>query len=156
MLTKKAKSNVERKQERTVFNISDKYSITVEKLMDVVHTYTDPIRIEVVMGDAWMTCDEAKHMRNFRLVDCYRGDYNDEGKKETERLLKYYKDVPVWNLTVWVDGPFSSPKGRQFVSGIEARCHYKDMREGWLAERADIKRAKRRAYYKKRREDGDA
>lgn len=27
-------------------------------------------------------------------------EYDDE---EKERLLKYYKDVPVWNITVWHD-----------------------------------------------------
>lgn len=132
--------------------MSDGYhEITVEKLLAVVHSYTDPICIHVVIGDAWMTCDEAKHMRDFYLVKCYRDSWDDKDKKEKERLIKYYKDCPVWNLTVWSDGPYSSPFGRQFLCGIQAQCHYKDIREGWLAEQADIKRAKRREYYKRKK-----
>jgi len=61
------------------------------------------------------------------------------------------KDCPVWNLTVWTDGPYSSPSGRQFLYGIEAQCHYKDIRDGWLTEKNDIKRAKRREYYKRKK-----
>lgn len=127
------------------------YSITVEKLLAVVHSYTDPIRIHVVIGDAWLTCDEAKHMHDFYLVQRYREVYTDDGNKEKERLLKYYKDCPVWSLTVWTDGPYSSPSGRQFLYGIEAQCHYKDIRDGWLTEKNDIKRAKRREYYKRKK-----
>ena len=125
-----------------------KYQITIEKLINVVHCYTDPIRIYVVMGDAWLTCDEAKHMRDFVLVKCLRDKYGD-ANKDVERLLKYYKDCPVWNLTVWCDGPYTSKNGRAFYTGIEAKCHYKDIREGYLAEKADIQREKRRAYRKK-------
>lgn len=122
------------------------YEITIEKLMRVVHNYTDPIRIRVVMGDAWLTCDEAKHMRDFFLTKCY--SYRDT--EEQGRLLKYYKDVPVWNLVVWTDGFYSSEKGRTMYMGIEAHCHYKDIREGWLAEK-DAERKAKRAEYRKRR-----
>ncbi len=134
--------------------VIDEYSITIEKLMKVVHNYTDPIRIKVIMADAWMTCDEAKHMRDFELVNCFRGGYED--KTTEERLLKYYKDCPVWNLTVWIDGEYTTSRGRTLSCGIEARCHYKDIREGWLAEQADIRREKQREYrkrYKERKRD---
>lgn len=128
----------------------EKCEITVEKLMDIVHNYTDPIRICVMMGDAWLTCDEAKRMRDFVLTERY--SYRDQ--KEKERLLKYYRDVPVWNLTVWVDKyPFATEHGRPLFMGIEARCHYKDMREGWLAERADRERERKRAYRKRIKEE---
>ena len=66
---------------------------------------------------------------------------------EQERLLKYYKDVPVWNITAWHDVDC-----REIRYGIEARCHYKDVREGYLAEKADLKRAKERVRRKKKRE----
>lgn len=125
-----------------------KYEITIEKLLDIVHNYTDPIRITVVMRDAWMTCEEAKRMRNFTLTKCYR--YTD--KEETERLLKYYKDVPVWNLCVWVDGTESNDKGRAMYMGIEAHCNYKDIREGWLAEQADKRRERQREYRRRKKE----
>lgn len=105
--------------------------ITVEKLIRLVHSYTDPIKIRVVMGDEWLTCDEARHMSDFYLTSAYTW----RNKEETERLLKYYKDVPVWNLCVWVDGTYSSDKGRALYMGIEAHCYYKDIREGWIAER---------------------
>jgi hypothetical protein len=123
------------------------YEITIEKLMRVVHNYTDPIRIRVVMGDAWLTCNEANHMRDFLLTECY--SYRD--KEEQERLMKYYKDVPVWNLTVWADGYYSSERGRTMYMGIEAHCHYKDIREGWLAEKDATRKAKRAEYRKRRK-----
>lgn len=124
--------------------------ITIEKLMNIVHNYTDPIRICVVMGDAWLTCDEAKRMRDFVLTE----RYSYRNKEEEERLLKYYKDVPVWNLTVWIDNsPFAMEYGRPLFMGIEARCHYKDLREGWLAEKADKERARKREYRKRKREE---
>lgn len=128
----------------------DEHEITIERLMNIVHNYTDPIRIYVVMGDAWLTCDEAHRMRDFLLTKCY--SYRD--KAEEERLLKYYKDVPVWNLTVWHDGPDHSTRGRAIYSGIEAHCHYKDIRESWFAEKADRKRMKQREYQRKRKEQG--
>lgn len=127
----------------------NKCEITIEKLLPLVHSYTDPIKIRVVIGDSWLTCDEAKHMSDFDLTSFYTW----MNKEETERLLKYYKDVPVWNLCVWVNGAFSSDKGRAVYMGIEAHCHYKDIREGWLAEKADIKRQKQREYYKKRQKE---
>jgi len=123
------------------------YEITIEKLMRVVHNYTDPIRIMVVIGDAYGTCEEANHMRDFLLTECY--SYRD--KEEQERLLKYYKDVPVWNLTVWTDGCHLSGKGRAMYMGIEAHCHYKDIREGWLAEQDAVRKAKRAEYRKRRK-----
>lgn len=123
------------------------YEITIEKLMNIVHDYTDPIRIEVIMDDAWLTCPEAKRMRDFVLTACY----SHRNGKEQARLLKYYKDVPVWNMTVWQSGPHCSGAGRTFCYGIEARCHYKDIREGWLAEKADKERERRREYRKARK-----
>ena len=100
--------------------------ITIERLMNVVHNYTDPIRIRVVMGNAWLTCEEAKHMRDFYLTERY--SYTDVA--EEKRLLKYYKDVPVWNLAVWMDCNQYSKNGRAIYTGIEAHCKYKDIREG--------------------------
>lgn len=134
----------------------NKSEITLEKLLNVVHSYTDPIRIRVVMDDAWLTCDEAKHMHDFYLTKLYTWQERDE----TERLLKYYKDVPIWNLCVWVDGTFSSDSGRALYMGIEAHCHYKDIREGWLAEKADRRKEQQREYRKRkqaeRKEDADS
>ena len=131
------------------------HEISIEKLLNVTHSYTDPIRIQVLMGDARFTCEEAKSMRDFELVLCFRDSGLGEDKKTYERLMKYYKDAPVWNLTVWVDGTYCTPGGRELLMGIEARCHYKDIREGWLAEREDIRKEKRREYRRKRKTGGE-
>lgn len=127
----------------------NEHEITIERLMNVVHNYTDPIHIEVIMGDAWMTCEEAKRMHDFTLTRCYLGCRD---RDETVRLLKYYKDVPVWNLTVWTDGMHCTENGRAMYMSIGARCHYKDIREGWLAEKADKERERRREYRRKKKE----
>ena len=126
--------------------VSEKYSITIEKLINIVHTSTCPIRIEVIMRDAWLTCDEAHRMHDFYLIDRFQ-KYRESDKKAEERLMKYYKDVPVWNLTAWIDDIYT-PTGNAMFYGIEARCYYKDIREGWLAEQNDIKRERRKAYRK--------
>lgn len=127
----------------------NEYEITIEKLLKLVHNYTDPIRIHVVMGGAWQTCEEARGTR--RLHDFYLTkdfiDYTDKGKKEKERLLKYYKDVPVWNLVAWHD-----VDSREIRYGIEAHCKYVDIREGYLAEKADLKRAKERERRQRKKE----
>ena len=125
----------------------EKYCITVEKLMNIVHNHTDPIRIQVVMGDSWLSCEEAKNMRDFELVHCFNGNM-----QEKERLLRYYKNCLVWNLTVWCDGFKNSCNGKQLSFGINAHCYYKDIRDGYLAEKADLKKAKQTEYYKKRKE----
>ena len=132
----------------------NEHEITIEQLINVVHNYTDPIRIRVIMGNAWLTCEEARHMQDFYLTERY--SYTDVA--EEKRLLKYYKDVPVWNLAVWMDCNLYSKEGRAIYTGIEAHCHYKDIREGYLAEQADKKREKRREYYKRKKmqEETDA
>ena len=123
-----------------------KSEITIEKLLQIVHTYTVPIRINVVVGIARIEFSEAKHMHDFELTSLYMK----RDCAETERLLKYYRNVPVWNLTVFVDGIYSSERGQTLYMGIQARCYYTDIREGWLSERMDIKRQKQREYRKKR------
>ena len=125
-----------------------KHEITIEKLIDVVHSYTDPIRIKVIMGDAFLTCEEARGTRrlhDFYLIISLR-EYTENGDEQIERLLKYYKDVPVWNMTAWHDVDC-----REIRYGIEAKCYYKDIREGYLAEKADLKRQKLREYRKAKR-----
>ena len=126
----------------------NKHEITIEKLLGVVHSYTDPVRICVVMGDAWLKFAEAHYMRDFRLTDHCR--WTDT--EEAERLMKYYKDVPVWNLTVWVDGPVNYDRGRSFYTGIEARCKYEDIREAYLREKEDLKKERKREANRKYRE----
>lgn len=127
----------------------NEYEVTIERLIKLVHAYTDPIRIHVVM-DGHGKFDEVKNMHDFDLVDrFFKGSRQND--KEMDRLMKYYKDVPVWNLTVWTDGTYITDKGRTISMGIRANCHYSDIREGWLAEQNDIKREKRREYRRRKK-----
>lgn len=57
-----------------------KYEVTIEKLMNIVHNYTDPIRVHVVMADACLTCEEAKRMHDFDLIECFRGSGSEKGQ----------------------------------------------------------------------------
>lgn len=123
--------------------------ITIEKLLNVVHSYTDSVRICVVLGDARLKFAEANNMHDFLLTDRCR--WTD--REEVERLMKYYKDVPVWNLTVWVDGPVSIDRGRTFYAGIEARCNYEDIREAYLIEKEDLKKERKREAARRYREN---
>lgn len=75
----------------------DEYEITVEKLLKVVHHYTEKIVIRVV-SDSEMIRDSAHEFditRNFS-----------ESQEEMDRVLKYYADVPVWNLTCGFEWEF--------------------------------------------------
>ena len=71
------------------------HEVTIEHLIKLVHAYTDPIRIHVVMNGMGKF-DEVKNMHDFDLVDrLFKGSRQSD--KEMDRLMKYYKDVPVWN-----------------------------------------------------------
>ncbi len=41
--------------------------------------------------------------------------------------------------------------GRYTVASIVANCHYTDMREGYLREKEDIRKAKAKAYRERRK-----
>lgn len=127
--------------------VSQEYSITIEKLLNIVHSYTDPIRINVIMDNSGLIYEEARRMKDFVLTSCLKRD----NETETERLLKYYKDVPVWNLSVWHDFTYANSGEYQscLAFGIQAQCHYSDIRNGFLAESVDIKNE-----IKKRKKDG--
>lgn len=137
------------------------YEITVEMLLNLVHTYTTRIIISVVMGDAWRSFPETKRMHDFKLTNDRFGYISkartakdhEESEKERDRLLKYYGDCPVWNLTTSLSYDWQNST---YVPAIEVHCHYRDIRDGWLAERAEIKREKQREYYRKRRKAGKA
>ena len=47
----------------------NKDEITIEKLMEVVHSYTDPVRIIVIVGGERLKFAEANHMHDFRLTN---------------------------------------------------------------------------------------
>ena len=124
----------------------NEYEITVEKLLKIVHHYTEKIVIHVV-SDMEMIRDGAKEFyitRNFS-----------ESQKEMDRVLKYYGNVPVWNLTAGFESElFTDRKGNHIVCYIKARCHYRDAREGFLREKEDL-RKERRKEYRRRRKEGE-
>lgn len=122
----------------------NEYEITVEKLLKIVHHYTEKIVIHVV-SDMEMIQDGAKEFditRNFS-----------ESQEEMDRVLKYYGNVPVWNLTAgFEDEWFSGVKGGHVVCYIKVNCHYRDAREGFLREKEDLRKQKRREYRRRRKE----
>lgn len=118
----------------------DEHEITVEKLLKVIHNSTERIKIYVVAGG--VTSED--RVRSFYLTEDFA-----ESQEEIDRVLKYYGDVPVWNIHVeWDDKTCYSSKGivkgRHVVASIVANCHYRDIRGGYLSEKEDIRKAKRR------------
>ena len=119
------------------------HEITIEKLYRVVHRYTEPIKIYVVSGAEGF---------NDKVKDFYITKNLAESQEETDRVMKYYADVPVWNLHIAHElrrCQFGEVTSGGLVSSIVANCHYADVREGYLREKEDIRKAKRKEYRKK-------
>lgn len=109
----------------------NEYEITVEKLLNIVHRYTERIKIYVV-GDRKSIEDK---VHEFYLTEDFC-----KNQKEIDRVLKYYAKVPVWNLHVGLDEKLvqdSESLCRTIITSIVANCHYEDMREGFLTEKED-------------------
>ena len=120
--------------------------ITIKKLYYVVHRYTEPIKIHVVSGAEG--CQD-------KVNDFYITKNFAESQEETDRVLKYYADVPVWNLHIEYDCKRCSNGNVNCVgvfTSIVANCHYADVREGYLREKEDIRKAKRKAQREKRKD----
>lgn len=104
----------------------------------------------MVSGDDWRPGDH-----DFWLsLDVFKGIRIGQYQEELERLLKYYADVPVWNVCAeWTqDGLRGNGNGHNAVTWLTARCHYRDIREGMAKEKADRRREQRREYERRRRE----
>lgn len=127
----------------------DECQIPLWKFLRIIHRYTERVDIYVVSGmegfkdnvkDFWLTTDVFKEEKG-------------GGQPELERILKYYADVPVWNVcSEW--GHEYLPcagKGRRAVTMLTSRCHYKDIQNAFKAEKADKRREQRREYDRKRR-----
>lgn len=109
----------------------NEYEITIEKLLNIVHRYTDRIKIHVV--------SDRKSMED-KVHEFYLTENLCKNQEETDRVLKYYAKVPVWNLHVGLDEELIQEERslcRTVITSIVANCHYEDMREGFLAERED-------------------
>ena len=130
-----------------------------------IHYYTELVKIYVVIGDAWL--DDYKEGRRRNLSDFWLTENAFDGMRgggetpELERLLKYYADVPVWNVCgEFTERPYydhckwdgKRMQGRHITSCITARVHFRDIRDAYYREKTDIQREKRREYNKKRKE----
>lgn len=103
--------------------------ITIDQLLKVAYDTSQRIKIYVV-GDGQ---EQNLHMKHgFYLTRNLTGCVS-----ETERVLKYYKDVPVWGLHVEVEstGPvhkLNEKKKGEFavtsvIASIVVYCHYGDI-----------------------------
>lgn len=128
--------------------------IPLWKFLRITHYYTERVGIYVVPGDNWQKGDH-----DFWLSrDVFNGIRTGKYVSELERLLKYYADVPVWNVCAeWThEDLHATGNGRAAVTWLTARCHYNDIRAGLAQEKADRRRAQRREYSRKRREKHNA
>lgn len=122
------------------------YEITVEKLFNVVHRCTEPIKIKVIAG--------AEGLQD-KVKDFYITENIAKSQEEIDRVLKYYADVPVWNLHIEFDEMICKTgkvNCKSLIASIVANCHYKDAREGYLREKEDIRKEKRKEYRERKKE----
>ena len=130
-------------------------TIPLWQLMKIIHCWTDRLRIEVIIGDAWLDEKEGRRLHDFTLTEDAFAGIQQAKYDETERLLRYYADAPCWNVTANLENvcrfAINSKYSRRdgIVPVIVARVHYRDIREGYLREKEDIRREKRRASRKK-------
>lgn len=126
------------------------HQIPLWKFLRIIHYYTERVGIYVVSGGNWQPGE-----RDFWLSkDVFKGISDGQYQAELERLLRYYADVPVWNVCAeWTnDGLRANGNGQSAVTWLTARCHYYDIREGLAQEKADRRREQKRQYERKRRE----
>ncbi len=122
------------------------YEIPLWKFLEFIHGSTERAAIKVVCGGPEAMEDKVRE--HYLTKNAFKSP------DEKERLLKYYKDVSLWNLHIEYEFIYDNKhKGTLLTGVLVANCSYKDVREKELLERNDIKKAKRRAYDKKRRQE---
>ena len=121
------------------------YSITVEKLLKVVHRHTTIVKIKCIGAFEFREQDKVRH--DFFLTE---DSGKNEKELETQRLLKYYGNVPVWNLHIEHEG-VRTEHGYGIRPCLIANCHYSDARAGYLKEKQDVKKAKQKEYRQKKK-----
>lgn len=125
------------------------HHIPLWKFLRITHYYTERVGIYVVSGDNWKAGDH-----DFWLSrNVFKGIRSGAYQAELERLLKYYADVPVWNVCAeWTCDDYPGGiNGRSAVTWLTARCHYDDIRAGLAQEKADRRREQKREYEQRRR-----
>jgi hypothetical protein len=116
------------------------YEITVRQFLRFCHHYTEKIKIHVVFRG-----EEDFKLKSPRQHDFYLTENASESKEETERLLKYYADVPLWNLHIeskWE--PVIGRKGYFICCYLVAHCNYRDIYQGYEQEKKDRQKARRK------------
>ena len=141
------------------------YKLPLWKFLRSIHYYTERVMIYVVIGDAWLEEEKNgnKRIHDFWLTeDAFEGIWNND-YSEVERLLEYYADVPVWNVCgEFTEKPYGDHckwngkriNGRHITSCITARVYFRDIRDAWYREKANIQRMKRAERNKKKKEQG--
>lgn len=112
--------------------------IPLWKFLKLCHGYTELVGIYVVSKGTrkpgfWLTSNA------FR--EAAENENTDVRWPEVERLLKYYADVPVWNICCELESspsPDMRAKGHYAVAGIVARCQYKDLNRARSREIRDL------------------
>lgn len=125
------------------------HEIPLWKFLRITHYYTERVGIYVVSGDNWQPGDH-----DFWLSrDVFKGIRTGKRLEELERMLKYYADVPVWNVCAEWEYEMFQPtvSGRLAVTCLTARCNYDNIREGLAREKADRRREQNRESARRRR-----
>ena len=123
------------------------YEVPISKFFKIIHHYTERIAIYVVCGGRESMEDKVTY--NFYITrDAYQTD------EEAERVLKYYGDVPVWNVHIEMDHVWDHAQHGKFIcASIVGNVHYRDIREGYFLEREDQRREKRREYRQRKKQE---
>lgn len=134
------------------------HKLPLWQFLGSIHWFTELVKIHVVIGDAWI--DEDRRLSDFYLTEnafrgVFQGDYS-----ETERLLEYYADAPIWNVcATFTSFPYDHHgydgkrlEGHHVTSCIVAHVHFRDIRDAWYREKADIQRRKKNEQRQKRKE----
>ena len=121
------------------------YEIPLWKFFKIIHIYTERVAIKVVTNSDYnIARNDGFPKGEYYLSEDIFGGY---GKAEEERMLKYYKDAPIWNVHIaWDYCHARKGNGGAYVPVIVGNVKYADIREGWLAEKNDIRKAKQREY----------
>lgn len=143
------------------------YTVPLWQFLRCIHEYTTLVKIYVVLGNAWIEERKNGHrIHDFWLTEnAFQRTPDSKGIDkfpEVDRLLEYYADVPLWNVTAeFTREPFYDNHydyknmkipGHHMTSCIVARCYFKDLRDAYYREKNDIQRKKKREYNRQRKE----
>ena len=112
---------------------------TPQQFYEFVHEWTERMAIKVIIDIANFDTTQPglKRLSDFYLTT--------DLKKDKERIFKYYGDAPLWNLHVdWRSAHTVGDFYRGMTYTLVANVHFSDIMEGYLKEKEDIKKDKRK------------